>query len=819
MNVITALELADGLRALQQLIAEQTESHDRNEAETRFHLIDCLLQGVLGWDRADFKLETAQGRSFTDYEFGNPVRMIWEAKREGIPFSIPVRTRRGNIYDIASISAASEDARDAIMQANRYCLNRGSEIAVATNGHQFVAFCAREPEITGQILGKCLVISSLADFERNLSRLWDFLSPEGIRLGALKAFLHRMGVPAAPKKLSASIPDYPKFLQPTTLQVSLANMAHLLLINIELQDDIERQFFEECYCESGALSQHALLSKQMLNARYSSLFPPDEASPRIDPVVAKPGKPLLTPEVLSDAISNRPIVLLGDVGVGKSSFLKHLMYVSAYDEFQHALYVYVDLGRTGALSNDFKDVVLDQIEEALLTKYNVDLLEEDFVKAVYKADIRRFDRSIYGSLKESDPITYQRHLLDFLASKQKDRASHTKAAIGYLAKDRRKQIIIALDNSDQRDSETQSEAFIISQTMASDWKATVFVSMRPRTFYQSRRSGALSAYPHRVFTIAPPRIDVVIRKRIQFALDVAEGRRNLDSLSHIRLNLSNIAAFLHVILKTVDTNDAVNLFLENITGGNIRLLIELIANTIGSPNIDTEAVVRGLEERGEFILPVHDWWKVAIQGDHRYYDPTRSHAANVYSVFGPDQREHFLISMVLAYLNAAGKHRNAEGFVTYTDLACEMQVWGFRASSIEAAVRLANNMRLVESNRRVTFDEDEAGLYGTLPDLWRINTVGVYHLRVWSTTFSYLDAMAVDMPFFDEEIFSELAGNIQSRTLEHRLDRATMVRDYLTEIWETSSISPEYFNWLESCHEGEDSFDRVRRALARRTGR
>ncbi|MDT8873330.1 hypothetical protein RAA17_24950 [Komagataeibacter rhaeticus] len=314
------------------------------------------------------------------------------------------------------------------------------------------------------------------------------------------------------------------------------------------------------------LSQHALLSKQMLNARYSSLFPPDEASPRIDPVVAKPGKPLLTPEVLSDAISNRPIVLLGDVGVGKSSFLKHLMYVSAYDEFQHALYVYVDLGRTGALSNDFKDVVLDQIEEALLTKYNVDLLEEDFVKAVYKADIRRFDRSIYGSLKESDPITYQRHLLDFLASKQKDRASHTKAAIGYLAKDRRKQIIIALDNSDQRDSETQSEAFIISQTMASDWKATVFVSMRPRTFYQSRRSGALSAYPHRVFTIAPPRIDVVIRKRIQFALDVAEGRRNLDSLSHIRLNLSNIAAFLHVILKTVDTNDAVNLFLENITG-------------------------------------------------------------------------------------------------------------------------------------------------------------------------------------------------------------------------------------------------------------
>lgn len=816
MDVITAVELADGLKALQQLIAEQSGTHDRNEAETRFHVIDRLIQGVLGWNRNDFKLETAQSRTFTDYELGSPLQMIWEAKREGIAFSIPVRTRRGMIHEIASISSASEQARDAIMQVNQYCLDRGSEIAVATNGHQLVAFCARAPDLTGTIAGKCLVVTSLADFEKNISRLWDFLSPEGIRLGTLKSFLHRVAAPAAPKKLSASIPDYPKFLQPTALQQSLANMAHLLLINIELQDDIERQFFEECYCESGALSQHALLSKQMLTARYSSLFPPEEASPRVDPVNAKPGKPLLTPEVLSDAISNRPIVLLGDVGVGKSSFLKHLMYVSAYDEFQHALYVYVDLGRTGALSEKLKDVVLDQIEDVLLTEYKVDLLEADFVKSVYKTDIKRFDRGIYGSLKESDPKAYEHHLLELLASKQNDRASHTKAAIGYLAKDRRKQIIIALDNSDQRDSETQSEAFIISQTMASDWKATVFVSMRPRTFYQSRRSGALSAYPHRVFTIAPPRIDAVIRKRIQFALDVAEGRRHLESLNQIRLNLSNIAAFFQVILNTVDKNDDVNLFLENITGGNIRLLIELIANTVGSPNIDTEAVVRGLEQEGEFILPVHDWWKVALKGDYRFYDPTRSHAANIYSVFGPDQKEHFLIPMVLAYLNAAGKHRNAEGFVTYVDIAREMQVWGFRASSIEGAIRLANNMRLVESNRRVTFDEDEAGLHGTIPDLWRINTVGAYHLRVWSTTFPYLDAVAVDMPFFDGEVFHELAGNIQSRTLNHRLDRATAVREYLTEIWENSSISTEYFNWTDACNEGQSSFDRARRALARR---
>jgi hypothetical protein len=223
-----------------------------------------------------------------------------------------------------------------------------------------------------------------------------------------------------------------------------------------------------------------------------------------------------------------------------------------------------------------------------------------------------------------------------------------------------------------------------------------------------------------------------------------------------------------------------------------------------------------LEDQGEFILPVHDWWKVAMKGDYRFYDPTRSHAANIYSVFGPDKKEHVLMSMMLAYLNAAGKHRNSEGFVTYLDIAREMQVWGFRASSIEAAIRLLNNMGLVDSNRRVTFDEDEAGLHGAIPDLWRINTVGAYHLHVWSATFPYLDAVAVDMPFFDEEIFSELANNIHSLALEHRLDRAATVRDYLTEIWESSSISAEYFNWSQAISQGEESFNRARRALVRR---
>ena len=159
-------------------------------------------------------------------------------------------------------------------------------------------------------------------------------------------------------------------------------MAELLLLSVEEQGDLEERFFQSCYCESGALSQHALISKKLLAARYASLFPDAEDAPEPQPVRGKDKKAQLTPAVLADAISNRPIALVGDVGVGKTSFLKHLMYVSAYSEFQYALYAYVDLGRKGALSESLQETVLDQIETAFLENHDIDVLSADFVQSL-----------------------------------------------------------------------------------------------------------------------------------------------------------------------------------------------------------------------------------------------------------------------------------------------------------------------------------------------------------------------------------------------------------------------------------------------------
>lgn len=810
-----ALELAEGADALDVLLAEiERSEHDWNEAETRFRIIDRLIIECFGWSPDDMSLEKPQGRQYTDYELGSPTSVIWEAKREGKIFEVPMQRRGSLVHRLSSVMQLSADCLDAIEQVNSYCVSRGVGLAVATNGHQIIAFQA-DRDLTNKPDSRCVVFGSLSYLRTVFPRAWQLLSPGGVASNSLVNFLEQETAPKPPEKLSSAIPGYPQMREPSDIQRSMIDIAEMVLLNVEEQVGLEERFYRECYCDSGPLGQHALISKQMLLARYNSLFPDAEDAPNAQPVSAKRGKPQLTPDILAEAISNRPIALIGDVGVGKTSFLKHLMYVSAYSEFQNAVYAYVNLGRKGALSVSLVDLVLDQIESALMEGYEIDIYESSFVRSVYKTDIARFEKSIWGEIKESNPDKYNEKLLSMIEEKQKNKTEHLRRSINFLSRDRRKQIIIALDNADQRSHVIQQEAFVIAQNLSSEWSATVFISVRPKTFFLSKRSGALSAYPHRIFTIAPPRIDQVIVRRLRFALKIAEGRVRLEILRSISLRLTTVATIIRVIMKSIDRVDDTKIFLENITGGNIRDLIQFIAELFGNPNVDMIGAIYALEKTGDFTIPVHDFWKVALKGSYNYFDSEKAIAANLFDVCSTNEQEHFVLPIILAFLDHNGPHRTAEGFVEFSVLQKELQEYGFSASTVETVVRRANNKKLIEAPDRVTFEEDEDGLFGLVPTAFRLNTVGAYHLKVWMTSFPYLDAVCVDTPIFSDDIAEKLRNNIRSVALEDRYERAVQFRDYLTGIWGTIKKAPVYFDWDAACRKGDETFRPVASAIIR----
>ena len=809
--------IATGQEALARLIESvSTDELGRNEAETRFHIIDRILTDCLGWPRDLVHVEqSGPDHTYTDYELGAPRCAIWEAKRQSHTFELPATVEDRAIRDLPSVMALSDEATAAIQQVQTYCISRGVEVAVATNGFQLIAFLATRSDGMPPLSGRCLVVSSPDQLAEEFPRVWQTLSPAGVAERRLRRLLNAGEDQPLPPKLSSRLSSYPRYRYPSELQTTLRTLGELLLIDAIEAADVEEQFYRECYCESGTLSQHALVSKRMLKARYTAMFDRAAASPKITPIETATDKSPMAEELAMETTSGRPIILIGDVGVGKTSFLKHLMYVTAREEFNNALYLYIDLGSKGALSEELKTFVLTEMEQQLYDRYEIDVNEDRFVRGVYHGDVMRFRKGIFGSLREQDPDQYEGKVRDLLGTKLQSRDQHLRAAMAHLVRGQRKQVVIVLDNADQRDYDVQQAAFIIGQNFAKDWGAAVFLAVRPQTFHRSKQVGSLTAYPHRVFTISPPRVDRVIGRRLVFALNLAEGNTSARWLADVELQLPNIGYFLRALIHSLSVNSDLVEFLSNITAGNIRAVVEFVASFIGNANVDAKKIIRIMEEGGRYTIPIHEFWKAALVGEYSYYDSTSSMALNLFDLTRADPQEHFLVPMILGFLDSDDEHRTDEGFVYSKDIVAEMQNWSFAVDVTEGALRRANNKRLLETPQRVTFDEDEGGLIGRLPEFFRISTLGAYHLRRWIGEFAYLDAMAFDTPVIDDATREELAATVESFAIEDRLHRALSFRTYLARAWRGSDLAPRYFDWSLVMKMGERSFDRVAKVVAK----
>ena len=269
----------------------------------------------------------------------------------------------------------------------------------------------------------------------------------------------------------------------------------------------EEEFLRECYADSGALSRYALVSRSILQSKYSKEFEASLGGPLLVPATHKGGRPAITSEMIAQSASKRPVLLIGDVGVGKTMFVRHFITVGAADLLQEGIVLYLDLGIKPTLESDLDEYLEQEITRQLLDDHKIDIAERSFVHGVYNVALSRFDRSIYGNLRDTDRVEYEKQRIMFLESKIKATQEHLRQCLEHISKGRNKQIVIFLDNVDQRSDEFQQQAFLIGQSMAELWPAFVFVSLRPETYHRSRLEGTLSAYHAKAFTIGPPRVD------------------------------------------------------------------------------------------------------------------------------------------------------------------------------------------------------------------------------------------------------------------------------------------------------------------------
>lgn len=766
-----------GKAALDALITWAEANADgprRNEATTRLHLIDELLRAVLQWPKAAIRAEEPAGSGFIDYAIGSPAtQFIVEAKREGAYFELPVGTTTG-VHSIDSItdSTPAKALRDALEQVASYAARNGVAPAGVTNGHQLVLFIAARTDGIPPLKGKALVFPDLVAMRKDFRLLWDNTSPVGIEQRILYRTVRITEAPP-PEPLSTQLPIYPGVKRRNDLQAGLDVLGELFLEDVARLEELRDDFLRDCYASSGALSQYAEVSKQILRTRYALLH--EESGLQATSVDAKKGlSPALTQDMLAAAASQRPIVLLGDVGVGKTTFIQRLVHVDAEDIFKEAFSLYIDFAATTTLSrlNDF--VVRESIRQ-LRDRYNVDIEEASFVEAVHNKALNSFDRGVLGRLRDIDPVAYARERINFLQQRVDDRPEHLKASLEHLRGTWRRQIVIFLDNIDQRSSEDQEQVFLISNELAHSWPATVFVSLRPETFYRSSRSGALSGYQPRAFTISPPRADIMLQRRVDFALRQLRETRRLGSFPvGVTVDSESLQLFLEMLADNFRTNANLLTLIDNLAGGNMRLALSFVAEFIGSGHIDTTKMLDISRAGQRYIIPLHEFLRALLFGDGVYYDSQSSPIANLFRITQPDGREHFLLPLLLSEVQTRGDRVGKEGYVSVDELFTFAQGLGFNADQIEASLRHAVVKRLVDVVPRYSADEQPRVHY-------RITTVGAYTTRVLLNYFAYIDAVLIDTPIIDEQ-YRNLIQDVHS--LADRVARGEYFRLYLDRQWD-----------------------------------
>jgi len=778
-------------REILEILIEEFKSIDLkkfNEADTRFRFIDRILIDCLGWEPKDINSEDVKDGHYSDYKLNlfRPVA-VWEAKKIGDYFELPAGVSK-LIYPLKSIIKDNENIKKALYQVSGYCHERGIPIGVVTNGWQIIAFIANRNDSIAPLEGQALVIPTLNIFLDNYKDVWNYLSKDGFNEDRLLKKLTGEFNEHLPPKLSSTIDDYPGIKNRNSFQTEVEIISDLVLEDVIKDKTIEKEFLEDCYCKSGSLSQYSVLSRQILTTRYSYLFEGNDKKAVLEQVMNKKGVSSDLLDLFANSLSKRPILLIGDVGVGKSTFIDNLLLVEAPQIFQKSITFKIDLGSKAIITFDIRKAILKIIIDQLIDLYNIDIIEDDFVRHAYFVELENFKKSVHVKrLYEIESTKALEKEIEFLSNLVSDEVNHLKNSLEYICKNQSKQIIIFIDNCDQRNDADQESAFLIAQEFATDWPTLVFLSLRPETFHRTKKStGALSGYHTKAFTISPPRIDDVIIKRLSFAQKITTGEISLSKLQN-KTSFSKLELLLESFKNSLIRNRSLFQFIENISNGNVRKSIELIKKFLGSGHVDTEKILSIIEDQGSYVIPVHEVLRSIIFGDNIYYNSYNSDIVNIFDVRNSNESDHFTIPIILGLLNDQSVNSRNEGFLPINEIYSYMQEKGFNPSMIDSALNFMYNKQLFETSEKGNSLRTEKSSL-----MLRSTSSGIYHINYLITSFTYIDAIIVDVPIFENEVRGQISNKFD---IETRLERAKLFTEYLKDVWTRCNFSDTYFIW------------------------
>ena len=476
-------------------------------------------------------------------------------------------------------------------------------------------------------------------------------------------------------------------------------------------------------------------------------------------------------------LEHQVLLIVGSVGVGKTTFIDHLQYAALpQDLMETTVWVRVNMNTAPASPNEIYTWLRTQIILGCRSAYpQIDFDELDVIKSVFSVEVRKFEKGI-GSLYAGDQQQYNEKLAERLHELSNDLHQQAVAYTRYCSTERGKLLVIVVDNCDKRTLDQQLLMFEVAQWTQKEFRSLVILPLREETYDNHRDKPPLdTALKDLVFRIEPPMFHHVLVSRVQIALNELKKsgdktfRYELPNGFHVEYPQSDKAFYLTTIVHAIFEHDRqVRRLILGLSGRNIRRALEMFLEFCTSGHITEDIIFRIRQAEGQFLLPLHLVERVLLRMNRRFYDSDRSYVKNLLAIDQKDPRpNHFSRLMILRWLFGKFSQQGGAGMKGYfpiRQLIDDLAMFG-----LEPAIIRRDTEYLAKAHCIVTEDFRDEGL--TDEDLIRLAPAGFVHLDLM-TSVTYLAAIAEDTWFFEEAPARRIADRIQSLQTHYSPDAA-----------------------------------------------
>lgn len=468
--------------------------------------------------------------------------------------------------------------------------------------------------------------------------------------------------------------------------------------------------------------------------------------------------------------SSKPFMqlIIGGVGSGKTTFIRrYFEHVIDADLSEKIVYCRLDLNIAPENLDGLEDWVSQRFIENFREKY-INIVDPDTssgLNSIFSKEIKN-NAGAYSYLKKSSPEKYNERLGTDLLGWMEDPKIFAKALARCLSGDRGYTVLIAFDNVDRRQRDSQLKIFQVGQWFMNETKSVCLMTLRDETFETYKDEKPLDAFLKTGnFYIRPPRFVDMVSKRLHLAIsEIGELGNNTNSydiagIGTIKYPVTAVGQYLtSIYVDLFKKKRRITLVLEGLAGRNARKSLEMFVAALTSAHFDTRDFTQSILTMGSYSIQEAVLIRALMRTNYLYFMPAHGFIRNIYDFpIESEKPSHFLKSEILRFLIDNRKKRGDtryEGYFTVQKIEDVMESKGFFRGDIVPTINslVADELLITE---RLTLAKV------TAETAIRVHPSGYIHLNILAERVEYVASCSLVTPVSDRELVTRIGERWQ----------------------------------------------------------